>query len=366
VKTDMKKLKVLFAPYNIASMPGITADALNKLSGVEAICYNLGSNKIVSSNVYTVNILEYPFRKHPLRWLQWKFKKYYHLIRLIFWADVIHWTWDSIVRADLDLRLIRLLRKPVLVEWVGSDIRMPSRAGKYSPWYKKVFDNGYEYASIENDAKSLALQQKFSRFGFIPVLVPEMQLYVHHELFPKVYTTQWRIPTSNFVPHYPEAREKRVVIVHSPSAKFAKGTNYIMPVLEQLQQEFNVEYRIAHNMPRAEALKVVQDADIFIDQIICGNYGMASLEALSMGKPVIAYLMPELLHNNGFPAGIPIINADPENLYEKLKELILNPQLRYRVGRESRQWVEQSHDSIMLAKALLETYKEVIQNKKGH
>lgn len=359
-------MKILFAPYNVASMPGITAIGLNSLDGIEARCYNLGHNKIVSSNEFTLNILEVPFKKNPFQWARWKFKKYYHLIRLILWADVIHWTWDSIVRFDLDLRLIKWLQKPAVVEFVGSDIRIPSLAGQYSPWYKIAFTNGYEYASIESEEKSLKLQKKFSFFGFVPVLVPEMQLYLNRELFPKAYTTQWRIPTQLFSVKYPCQTVKRITIVHSPSAKIAKGTNYIMPVLERLKAELDVEYRIIHNMPRAEALKVVEQADIFIDQIILGMYGMAALEAMSMGKPVVAFLMDKLFENNGFPEGIPIVNANANTLFEKLKELVENPKKCYDIGRASRKWVEQSHDTILLSKDLVDTYTNVIQNKRGH
>ena len=74
-------------------------------------------------------------------------------------------------------------------------------------------------------------------------------------------------------------------------------------------------------MTRAEALEIMQKADIFIDQLILGSYGMSSIEAMSFGKPVMTYIMPKVFEA-GLPNECPIVNTNPTNLEGNLIALI--------------------------------------------
>ena len=77
----------------------------------------------------------------------------------------------------------------------------------------------------------------------------------------------------------------------------------------------------------------MQKADIFLDQIICGGYGMACTEAMAFGKPVMCYIMPEVF-KAGLPEDFPITNTNPDNLKEQLIKLITDPQMRHDTGKE--------------------------------
>lgn len=334
-------------------MPAITAQAMVVL-GHNAKCITLSNSKYHTGNRNVIQ-LKNSSLSNPFLHTYYKLIYLITLFRLLQWCDVVHYTWKSTLPFAIDLRLIKLMGKPRFVEWVGSDIRVPQVTMKGNSWYKHAFFNGYEYSKIESKKHSYKNQRKFRDTGFIPILVPEMRLYLEPGLFNMVYSTEYRIPTSEFTPHYPKIQNSKVVIVHSPSAKIAKGSNYIIPVVETLMNEYNIEFLLLHDVPRQDVLDAMIKADIFIDQIIIGSFASAALEAMSFGKPVLAYIAPSVFEM-GLAKDCPVVNVNPETLEEKLRELIENPEMRNSIGKKSRQYVERVNDSLVVSKKLLEIY----------
>lgn len=351
-------------------MPAATAKAMNKIPGVKARFITHIKHVYQEGNEYGI------YLNYPERLLRIKPVLLRKLVSLIFhkvifecyraivmtkwllWADVVHWTGDSAYKSNYDLWLLRCFRKKRFIEWVGSEMRVPEVTMKESPWYEEAFHNGYEYPTESKEA-SYALQEKFFRYGFTPVLVPEMQLFLKPGLFSKVYTTQYRVFERDRYPQafFPEERKDKIVIVHAPSAKFAKGSNYIIPIVEELKQDYPIEFIMLHGVPRQEVIRTMQGCDIFIDQIVLGSYASAAIEAMSFGKPTVAYIM-DSVYKQGIPYTCPIVNAHPDNLKEKLIGLLDDARLRSRIGRESRSYVEQFHDADKIALQLLDFYKE--------
>lgn len=349
-------MNILFAPYNIASMQEITADALSRIEGNQVKCLYFGKHKYNSFS--TNSIVFYAGKNKLLRWL-YKIYGFFFLVRLIIWADVIHWVWDSAYPRSIDLWLCRFLRKRTFVEWVGSDIRVPEVLIQKNPWYAHAFLNGYEYANDESLAKSYLVQERFKKNGFIPVLVPEMKMYLQPGLFNKVYDTQYRIDTQKYIPLYPDPKKIKPLIVHSPSAKIAKGSNLIDQVIKRLQEKYEFEYIEIHNCTHEECLSYIQKSDIFIDQIIIGSYAMAALEAMSFGKPVFGFLIDDIVSQYKNPE-CPIVNINGNTLEDTLAKFIQSGELRYQTGLQSRRFVEAIHDSNILAHKLMTIYKDTI------
>jgi glycosyltransferase involved in cell wall biosynthesis len=105
----------------------------------------------------------------------------------------------------------------------------------------------------------------------------------------------------------------------------------------------------------------VQKADIFLDQFVLGDHGMAALEAMAFGKPVVCYIKPTIAEK--YPNDCPIVNANQDNLSEVLESLLNSGKLRYDIGRKSRSYVEKYHDTTVLANKLLDIYKEIMVKK---
>src|SRR5262249_25306970 len=102
-------------------------------------------------------------------------------------------------------------------------------------------------------------------------------------------------------------------------------------------------------------------ADIVVDQLNAGWHGVFALEAMALGKPVVAHLDPEIVERSaaGFGTRLPIVPATKDDLAESLVPLVESPALRRELGARSRAYVEQVHDIDRIADLLLAIYAEL-------
>lgn len=343
---------------NVASFHSTLAASLNKLEQVSAKYITTTKHPYVTDNEFGVYIPLYVSKRKPFAFLIHKLTYKRRIKQLIQWADVVYYLWDSLLEEE-DLNHARSLGKPIFVEWVGSDIRNPEKLRKINPWFDDTFDKGYEYKNLESSERKNTVQLKFSNYGARVLSAPEMKLYVREDLFAAPATLFQRINLEQFTPAFPDRSRKRPKIVHSPSAPIAKGTPYIEKIIAKLAETHDFDFVYLTGMSREQVLNEMQTADIFLDQIVCGGYGMASCEAMAFGKPVMCYLLPELF-DLGLPADCPIVNTDPSNLEENLIRLLSDPQLRYETGVKSRKFAETYHNSKTIARELVTVFKEVI------
>ncbi|MEO6683286.1 MAG: glycosyltransferase [Ginsengibacter sp.] len=347
-------MKILFLPQNIASMPAITADSLNKIKGIQAKCLTQSPHKYQQSSKNIIVIAG--VRRKPLKWLWYKLNLKRTVKKWIDWADVVHYTWSPLYSDARDVKYASEKGKKIFVEWVGSDIRNPDYLKSINSYYKFAFENGYEYANLESKDYSQRNQNLFANHGAIPLLTPELSLFVNKSIFKQTHLLNQRVDVYNFKPAYPAENNIRPLIIHSPTAKVGKGSNMIIPIVEELKKEYDFDFMLLHDMSRERVLEIMQTADIFIDQIIVGSYGMAAMEAMSFGKPVMCYIMPEVFEA-GLSEECPIVNTSPDNLKEQLIKLITNPQLRHDIGIKSRKFAEKFHDVEKVSSLLLSIYK---------
>ncbi|WP_343606953.1 glycosyltransferase [Fluviicola sp.] len=343
---------------NVASFHSTLATSLNKLEQVNATYITTSRHPYVTDNEFGVYIPLYVPKSKPFSFLIHKLTYKRRIKKLIREADVIYYLWDSLLEEE-DLAFARSLGKPIFIEWVGSDIRDPEKLRKINPWFDDTFDKGYEYKNLESSGRKNTVQVKFSNYGAKVLSAPEMKLYVREDLFASPTTLFQRINLEHFTPAFPDVSNKRPKIVHSPSAPIAKGTPYIEQVIAELAESYDFDFVYLTGMSRNEVLNEIRTADIFLDQIVIGGYGMASCEAMAFGKPAMCYLLPELFEL-GLPADCPIVNTNPENLKENLIRLLSDPHLRNETGIKSRKYAETYHDSDRIAAALLPVFKQAV------
>jgi glycosyltransferase involved in cell wall biosynthesis len=138
-----------------------------------------------------------------------------------------------------------------------------------------------------------------------------------------------------------EKREGELVIGHAPSLRAAKGSDIIIDVVNRLVAEIGGRLLLIEGMSLQDALKAKAECDIFIDQLGDLGYGINSLESLAMGIPTCTCLVEGFAQQ--YPDH-PFIEVMAENLFEKLRELSLNFELRRKFAERSREWVERVHD----------------------
>jgi hypothetical protein len=258
------------------------------------------------------------------------------------------------------------MMKPSVVEWVGSDVRNPEILFKLNSYYKYAFHNGYEYANYESVATSSSNQLKFKNLGSIPLVNPEIDLFVDRNIFPIRHFVWPRLLMNAYRFSPPSRDKKRPLLLHAPTAMVAKGSSYVIDAVEELKAEFDFDFVLLHGMKRESVMSYMEQCEIFIDQVVLGMYGLATCEAMCFGKPVMCYLMPSVV-DNGLPVECPIINTTVESLKNNIRKLLENPQLRFLIGTQSRNYAEKFFDSTKSSEMLIDIYKQVIDSHSmGH
>ena len=147
-------------------------------------------------------------------------------------------------------------------------------------------------------------------------------------------------------------------ICHSPTDRYYKGSETIIPICEELDERDNVEFVLIENLPHADAQRIKQSCDILIDQVHNRGgwgYGMNSVEALSMGLCCVTELVPEYID---FIPDHPFVNVTGDILHETLETLLDNPDQILEYKNRSREWVEKYHYLNNTVEVLYKYYKE--------
>lgn len=353
-------MRVCHLPLNIASQNSVTVRALRDL-GIDAVGLVRGGQG--SQDAAGLKVFGGGSRTSP-KWLAAKARYLEALFREIARADVIHWHFASTLPGDLDLKWARRLDKPGIVEFWGSDVRIPEREFDLNPYYKAAWPK-YEHREMESEAGSHARQEKFVRHGIDACFNwPTCPHYLKPGLWRKVYDSGGRVLLDEYAPRYPDPDRRRPVLAHSPTAKVAKGTNAVIRAAEKLKAKHDLDFRLIHGVSHAEARRIREECDLFLDQFVLGDYGLSSVEALALGKPVACYLRPSTRHR--LPEGCPIIDANPDNLAEVLEPYVADGALRRETGLRSRRFAERHHDAREYARYLIAVYEELIREKRAN
>jgi len=152
----------------------------------------------------------------------------------------------------------------------------------------------------------------------------------------------------------PPPRDDEPVFVHAPSSRTRKGTDQFVRACVEL----GVELEIVEGLHHDEARRRYERADVVLDQLNAGWYGMLAIEAMALGKPVVTFLHDDAARRTEAALGtpVPIVRADSKNLVETLRPLAESAAERRRIGAESRAYAEQVHDLDRVADRLLELY----------
>jgi glycosyltransferase involved in cell wall biosynthesis len=154
-----------------------------------------------------------------------------------------------------------------------------------------------------------------------------------------------------------DSKKKRLTIVHAPSNREIKGTRHILPVIARLKEEgYEIDFVLLENMSNMTVRQVCEEADIVIDQLLLESYGIFAIECMALGKPVLCRIDE---HFQECYPDLPIVNTNPQNLYDNLKMLIEDPCRRAAIGEMSRRYVEEVHDAKRIAGQLADLYRSL-------
>ena len=152
----------------------------------------------------------------------------------------------------------------------------------------------------------------------------------------------------------PPSDRARPLILHAPSSRRRKGTEHVIAAVEGLDADLEIVEGLHHD----EAFERFRKADIVVDQLNAGWYGLFAIECMALGKPVVTFLHDEAVRRteDAFGTTVPIVSATAETLRERLRPLVADAEERRRRGAASRAYVELVHDQERITDRLLDVY----------
>lgn len=325
--------------------------------------------------VETDNWLKYPadkilFTRRPRNIFE-KMQYLAKIIREIFHIrnnyDVFHFNFGTslldLPRFNLPLLDLPLYKGKIVVTYNGCDARQ-----KYPTMARTAFSachNPACYAGMCNSGQhDKSVRERIAKFDkyadHIFAVNPDLLYFLpaRARLLPYAITNFHDIVTQPWVEH-----GQPLKIVHAPTNRAAKGSDQIIAALEKAKQKYGdaIELQLVENIPHSEALRLYTSADIIIDQILIGWYGGFAVEAMKMGKPVMAFVRREDLHflpgNMGADCLEAIINTNPDTIFDDLCKLIENRNL-LRLHREAAlEYVNKWHDPVYVAGLTKQAYE---------
>lgn len=147
-----------------------------------------------------------------------------------------------------------------------------------------------------------------------------------------------------------------VRVMHHPSRAIppVKGTHYIMPVLETLAAEGLIEVIApAEHVAPSMMPDLMRSADVVVDQIQTGAYGLTAVEAMASGRLVVGYLGEHVRAQ--VDVEIPLVDGSPEDFESVMRQIVKDRDASRAMAAQGPHYVEAIHDGRRSA-AILESF----------
>jgi len=305
-------LRVTHCPVNTAGIPWANVQAL-RARGVDA--------RLVVFNRYRLHPeadVDLQRRGGLVRQqgTQWK-----AFARLAPRTDIFHFYFGlTLVPKSVQFPLLQVLRKPSVMHFLGSDIR--GRPADELRWARRA---------------GATVIGSYDAARWLP----------HAHVIPPGIDVVAIAPA-------PPSDSEHPVVLHAPSSRSRKGTEEVVAAAELL----GLNLELVEGVDHRAAFERYRAADLVVDQLNAGWYGMFAIEAMALGKPVVAFLHEEATRRTeeAFGLKVPIVHATKETLTEVLRELVASPEELRRIGAASRAYVERVHDLSVVGERLLDLY----------
>ena len=305
----------MHTPLNVAGIPWTNVQALRR-KGVDAKLVVVERQKLHPEADWS---LDRPAGFWGRQAVQWP-----AFLRLLPRTDLFHFYFGwTLVPRKLTWPLLKATRRKSVLHFLGSDIRgKTAEELRYARGADAWIVGSYDALRWVPDAH---------------VVPPGLDLREH-------------VPA-------PVEDRARPVVLHAPSSRRRKGTEHVLAACEGLDVELDIVEGLRHD----EARRRYGRADIVVDQLNAGWYGIFALEAMALGKPVLSYLRESAVRETEQALGIevPIVTVTKETLRERIADLARSADERQRIGARSRAYVEHVHDADKGADRLLEIYNSL-------
>lgn len=332
--------KILHGTYEIANQMYTITRGLRKL-GFSADTVSYYPNYLKYKSDHVLDISAFP----SLQEAHVETQKFAN--KLIEQYDIFHFHFSQTLTLDYsDLQRLQQLSKKRISHYWGSDVRMLSIAKKINPYVKvKQLDENVIKKQLEHQSKYIS-----------HAMVGDYELFEYVKNFHDVIHI---VPAAIIIEDYPyvgtNSENKIPLLVHAPTSPEIKGSKYILKAIEDLKDKYRFDFKLIQNTSHEEAKKWYAKADLIIDELHCGTYGLLTIELMSMGKPVLTWISDYMREK--YPKELPVISANPDNIKEKIEYMLKNRDIFPDLGKRGREYVEKNHDIKHVANQIMAIYK---------
>ena len=155
----------------------------------------------------------------------------------------------------------------------------------------------------------------------------------------------------------------KIVIFHGINTKnyFKKGNDIFDEALDIIRKKYEdkVDIITTRDIPYNEYLQHYKKAHILLDMVYAYDQGYNALEAMAAGKVVFTGGEQEWLHYFQLKKNEVLINAEPNStsIVEHLEWLINNPESIDIISKNARQFIEDNHNYINIAREYVNLWK---------
>jgi len=272
--------------------------------------------------------------------------------------DVFHFYFGkSLLPFSLDLPLLKLFGKKIIMDYVGSDIRLNRLENERNPYYhlieqKRAWGNLDFFKRIRMFWQGLWFNYCLAeRLLFSNALTSIPKVKIINDLW---VVNSMKVPTKLPI----LKSKKKPMIVHALSNLLKKGTHYIQKAVDSLHEEgLSFDFRIFHKVPHEEFIRyMIDEADIVVDQLLVGDFGVLAMEAMTFAKPVCGFVLDELRE---MIPDLPIVQCTVDTIKDQLRDLILNPKKREQFGRKGWNFAKKHYDRDTTYEKLWQIYLEL-------
>lgn len=243
-----------------------------------------------------------------------------------------------------------------VVQFWGPEIRTEEIAALRNPYARLIGG----FSDPEETREYIRMLARLSPACIVPDF--ECVAYVR-PFFKRVYVLPYAMNTALASERKAILKEGAPLIVHAPVSAHFEGTVYVREALAQLAAAgHHFESIVNQGLSYRERIALYQKADIIIDQLLSGVYGMGAVDAMSLGKPVLTGVSYNYLSYYQQPS---IVLASPATLYNRLVDLLMDSGLMASIGEKGAAYAERVHHPGWIANRLEWIYEREAQILSG-
>lgn len=256
-------------------------------------------------------------------------------------CDTFIFVWDTFFQDCSDLALLKSMGKKIVVFFMGSEQRWCHAYGqemaKYGipSYYDGLSPSDIQFSlrGLKRKIRYLRTVEKFADAIFSLPNQSQLALRPYQHFF---------IPADSGLIQEKAQQRQVPIVAHAPSKRSVKGTSHVLEVFQRLQAEgVSFEPLLIENVPYHEALCRYSNVDVVIGQLFIPSGGKLERECMAAGKVVLSSVWRK--YPDDLPVDCPMIDVNPNNLYQELKAIISDYNRRQQLANEGRRYVEKYH-----------------------